>query len=106
MPKDQRDFYEAWRVGEEDAGMSPQKALLLAAEANADPNNRLKRLSASPSRDQGQSEQPRGRPRLLFGGPSSPDNIGEMGPPSSASRRTMRCSAWGLTRPWSVPLRG
>ncbi|MEH3146266.1 MAG: hypothetical protein PGN34_13160 [Methylobacterium frigidaeris] len=80
VPKDQRDFYESWRVGEEDAGLSPQKALLLAAEANADPNNRLKRLSSVTTKEiKKQVDNLGGGWRSWFGvGPSNPDNIGDM----------------------------
>ncbi|WP_156633860.1 hypothetical protein [Methylobacterium sp. Leaf113] len=80
VPKDQRDFYEAWRVGEQDVGLTAEKALLHAAEANADPNNRLKRLSSVTTREiKDKVAQLGGGFRSLFGGPSSPDNIGEMG---------------------------
>ena len=80
VPKDQRDFFEAWRVGEEDAGLPAQKALLHAAETNADPNNRLKRLSSVTTREiKDRVGQLGGGLRSFFGGPSSPENTGEMG---------------------------
>jgi hypothetical protein len=79
VPKDQRDFFESWRVGEEDAGLAPGKALLLAAEANADPANRLKRLSSVSSRTikdkVGQLTSTWGQ---MFRGEVAPDNIGDM----------------------------
>lgn len=80
VPKDQRDFYESWRIGEEDAGLSPGKALLLATEANADPERRLKRMSSVTTQAIRQKVGSLGSTfGGLFGGQSAPENLGDMG---------------------------
>ncbi len=79
VPKDQRDLYEMWRVGEEDAGLAPGKSLLLATEATNDPAGRLKRISSVTAKDIKAKVGSLGSTfGTLFGGQSAPENLGDM----------------------------
>lgn len=79
VPKDQRDFYEAWRVGEEETGVTPQKALGVANEFHSDPAARLKRASSPTMRAIKDRVASLGSTfGSLFGGQPAPENIGDM----------------------------
>ena len=47
VPKDQRDLFEAWRVGEEELHIDPKKAIIAATSMNADPTDRFNRAANS-----------------------------------------------------------
>lgn len=40
VPQDKAELFETWRVGEEELGLDPQKALMDAVDQNADPTGR------------------------------------------------------------------
>jgi hypothetical protein len=41
VPKDQRDLFEAWRVGEEELHIDPRKAIIAATQQSSDPTDRF-----------------------------------------------------------------
>lgn len=45
VPKDHREVYEAWRVGEEELGIDPKKAVVMAQEIAKDPTGHLNRAA-------------------------------------------------------------
>lgn len=46
VPRDQRDLFEAWRVGEEELHIDPRKAVIAATTMNADPTDRFNRAGS------------------------------------------------------------